>query len=69
MQVDLFRGNFLYELDNLTGIAESDDPDFSLEDAINDTPRVEFMHSYLNSLANAMRYFSLCSLTRILITY
>ncbi|KAF3661117.1 putative vacuolar protein sorting-associated protein 28 -like protein 2-like [Capsicum annuum] len=37
------------------GIAESDDPDFSLEDAINDTPRVEFMHSYLNSLANAMR--------------
>ncbi|PHU19228.1 Beta-glucosidase 16, partial [Capsicum chinense] len=37
------------------GIAESDDSDFSLEDAINDTPRVEFMHSYLNSLANAMR--------------
>ncbi|XP_006343294.2 beta-glucosidase 46-like [Solanum tuberosum] len=37
------------------GIAESDHPNSSLEDALNDTQRVEYMHNYLNSLANAMR--------------
>ncbi|KAG5614060.1 hypothetical protein H5410_013884 [Solanum commersonii] len=37
------------------GIAESDHPNSSLEEALNDTQRVEYMHSYLNSLANAMR--------------
>ncbi|XP_059282884.1 beta-glucosidase 47-like [Lycium ferocissimum] len=34
---------------------ESDNPNSSLEDALNDTQRVEYMHSYLNSLENAMR--------------
>ncbi|XP_016516223.1 beta-glucosidase 18-like [Nicotiana tabacum] len=37
------------------GIAESDNPNSSLADSLNDTPRVEYMHSHLNSLANAIR--------------
>ncbi|XP_019239518.1 PREDICTED: beta-glucosidase 18-like isoform X2 [Nicotiana attenuata] len=37
------------------GIAESDNLNSSLADALNDTQRVEYMHSHLNSLANAMR--------------
>ncbi|XP_009617373.1 beta-glucosidase 18-like [Nicotiana tomentosiformis] len=37
------------------GIAESDNPNSSLADALIDTQRVEYMHSHLKFLANAMR--------------
>ncbi|KAK4347024.1 hypothetical protein RND71_033363 [Anisodus tanguticus] len=40
---------------NVAGLAENDNLNPSITDTLNDIHRVNFMHSYLNSLANAIR--------------
>jgi len=42
-------------LGNVAGIAENDNLNPSITDTLNDIHRVNYLHSYLNSLANAIR--------------
>ena len=44
---------------DLAGFGERDNPHSTVENLINDVKRVEYMSSYLDALATAMRYWQM----------